>query len=156
MNVEYINPFLHSAVNVISTMAFIDPKPGAPYIEKTNKTKGEVTGYLGLAGSNIKGTVIISFQGKAALEIVSSMLGEEFLEINQDIEDAVGELTNMIVGGAKRVLSEKGYKFNLAIPTIVTGEEVTLNIKTKGPMITIPFTLDSGTAFSVSACFEEF
>ena len=34
MDVEFINAFMEGTVNVLKTMAFIEPKPGAPYIKK--------------------------------------------------------------------------------------------------------------------------
>jgi len=155
MNVEYINPFLTSTINVITTMAFVKVEAGTPHINRNNETSGTVTGVIGLAGANVLGSVIISFHENSILEIVSNMLGEEFTEITADVEDAVGEITNMIVGGAKRVLAEKGFKFNLAIPTIIKGENVTLNLKTRGPRVVIPFKLESGAEFTVEACIEE-
>ena len=156
MNVEYINPFLTSTMNVIQTMAFVQIEASTPYIRRDQQTKGSVTGVIGLAGSNVLGSVIITFQTDAILQIVSNMLGEEFTELTSDVEDAVGEITNMIVGGAKRVLAEKGFKFNLAIPTIIKGENVTLNLKTRGPRVVIPFKIkETEAAFTVEACIEE-
>lgn len=158
MNVEYINPFLTSTINVISTMAFVKLSAGKPYINRSNKATGEVTGsvsMVGLAGNNVIGSVIISFEPAAILEIVTNMLGEEFTEVSSDVEDAIGEITNMIVGGAKRILAEKGYRFNLAIPTVLKGKNIHLNLKTRGPRIVIPFTLESGSTFTVEACIEE-
>ncbi len=155
MNVEYINPFLTSTTNVISTMAFVKIEAETPFINRNNQTTGNVTGVIGLAGSNVLGSVIISFTEPAILEIVSNMLGETFKEITNDVEDAVGEITNMIVGGAKRILAEKGFKFNLAIPTIIKGTNITMNLKTRGPRVVIPFKLESGETFTVEACIEE-
>ncbi len=156
MNVEFINPFLNATINVISTMAFCEIKAGAPIIRKTNTTSGVVTGFIGLAGPNVIGSVIISFTKESILEIVSKMLGEEFTEITPDVEDAVGEITNMIVGGAKRILSSKGFKFDMAIPTIIKGENVSINLKTRGARIVIPFNLGNGSFFEVEACIEEY
>ena len=31
MNVEFINPFVNAAMNVLETMAFVKPKVGKPY-----------------------------------------------------------------------------------------------------------------------------
>jgi len=136
-------------------MAFMKIQAGQPFINKQGQTSGVVNGVIGLAGANVLGSVILSFDKPAILEIVSNMLGEEFPEITDDVEDAVGEITNMIVGGAKRVLAEKGYKFNLAIPTIIKGTDVVLKLKTKGPRVVIPFILESGSTFRVEACIED-
>ncbi len=158
MNVEYINPFLNSTINVIQTMAFIKPNAGKPYINRNLQTDGVLTGTIGLVGiasTSIIGSVIISFSEKAILEIVTNMLGEKYDKITPDVEDAIGEITNMIVGGAKRMLAEKGYKFNLALPTVVKGTNIQLSLKTRGPRIAIPFQLDSGSTFTVETCIEE-
>ncbi|MFO7736330.1 MAG: chemotaxis protein CheX [bacterium] len=155
MNVEHINPFLKSTLNVITTMSFIQAQPDAPHIKRKNETTGCLSGFIGLAGNNVLGTVIISFSCEAILEIVSGMMGEEYTEINEEVEDAVGELTNMIVGGAKKTLSEKGFKFNLALPTVIKGEGVSFNVKTSSPRIVIPFKLESGAMFFVEACIEQ-
>ncbi len=156
MNVEYINPFLTSTINVVSTMAFMKIEAGTPHINRGSATTGIVTGVIGLAGSSVLGSVIISFSKEAILAIVSNMLGVEYDSVDDDVQDAVGEITNMIVGGAKRILSEKGFKFNLAIPTIIKGEDVSLNLKTRGPRVVIPFTIvDNSATFTVEACIEE-
>ena len=34
MNVEFINPFVNAAMNVLETMAFVKPKAGKPYLRK--------------------------------------------------------------------------------------------------------------------------
>lgn len=159
MNVEYINPFLVSTVNVIGTMAFTKINPEKPYINRCQNSDRIVTGTIGLVGTasgrNVLGSVVISFEEQAILEIVSNMLSEKFIEVNKDVEDAIGEITNMIVGGAKRMLAEKGFKFNLALPTLIRGMNVSLNLNTKGPRIVIPFSLASGGSFTVEACIEE-
>lgn len=154
MNVDHINPFVNATVNVVTTMAFVQVTAEAPYLSRSNQTSGSVTGVIGLAGPNVIGSVIISFTTEAILEIISGMLGEQFKEITAEVEDAVGEITNMIVGGAKRVLFDKGFKFNLALPTIITGDKISLTLKTKGPRIVLPFRLTSGALFTVEACIE--
>lgn len=107
MNANIINAFMDSTVNVIKTMAFIDSTAGAPYLKKDDAAHGDVSGIIGFTGS-VVGSMAVSFSEKCILKIVSSMLGEEYSTITRDIEDAVGEITNMISGDArKRLQSEK-------------------------------------------------
>ena len=156
MNVEYINPFINATLNVVTTMAFVKVNAGSHHLNKESVTTDDLTGLIGLAGSNVVGSVIISFSEKAILQIVSNMLGETFETMTPDVSDAVGEITNMIVGGAKRMLADKGFKFNLALPTIIKGKGVTLQLKTRGPRVVVPFTIeDSGATFKIEACIEE-
>ncbi|MBU1437153.1 MAG: chemotaxis protein CheX, partial [Gammaproteobacteria bacterium] len=41
MNVEYVNPFLSSLVNVLSTMANTQIVPGQPRIKKDEVARGD-------------------------------------------------------------------------------------------------------------------
>ena len=144
MNVELINPFLSATSNVLSTMAQTVPTPGKPTIKKGNMTWGVVTGVIGMAGDDMSGNMVISFDEKSILAIVSKMLMEEFKELNKDVLDAVGELTNMISGGAKKDLSEKGYSFNMATPMMIKGENVEIQQLTTAVVLQVPFTIPEG------------
>ena len=48
---------------------------------------------------------------------VTNMLGEEIEEMNEEIKDAVGEITNMISGQARKKLDEQGMSLKAAIPS---------------------------------------
>ena len=82
-------------------MAMVDPKPGKPYVKKDNQARGDVSGIIGMTGS-ARGSLALSFSTKCILKIVSNMLGENHTEINGDVRDAVGEITNMISGVARK------------------------------------------------------
>jgi chemotaxis protein CheX len=88
MDVRFINPFLEGTISVLKTMAFIEPKPGKPYLKKDALARGDVSGIIGLTGT-VTGSMALSFSEKSILKIVSNMLGEEIKEINGDIKDAV-------------------------------------------------------------------
>ncbi|VAX19530.1 Chemotaxis protein CheX [hydrothermal vent metagenome] len=153
MKPEFINPFLNATINVISTMAMIQPKAGKPYLKKDKKASGDISGVIGLTGA-MKGAIVISFSAGAVCKIVGSMLGEEYNELNDDISDAVGELTNMISGDARRKLAELGHNFEAGIPTIIRGKEHVIESITKGPVIAIPFKVDDDE-FVVEASFDK-
>lgn len=154
MKVEYINPFLSATINVIETMAMTKVTPGKPGLKQGNKSWGSVTGVIGLASAGLKGNAMVSFEEKAIVSIVGRMLGEEFHSVTKDVVDAVGEITNMIVGNAKREFSEKGYLFDMAIPIMLVGKDIEISQLTKGPTLSVPFSTDVGT-FVVEANFSE-
>lgn len=144
MNVEYINPFLSSLVNVLSTMANTKIVPGQPRIKKNEVAQGDVSGLIGMVGPTMKGSFSVSFDESLALEIMFRMLGERPKGIDPDVTDMVGEITNMVTGGAKRILGEKGYDFTMATPIIVSGRSHTITHKCEGPTILMPFTSEFG------------
>jgi chemotaxis protein CheX len=154
MNVEFINPFLESIINVLATMANTEAQPDKPFLKIEKSAKGDVTGIIGLMGEKAKGSLAITFTEPAILHIASKMLGENIQKVDASIADCVGEITNMVTGGAKKILSEKGYVFDMAIPSTIIGKNHLITHKTSGKIICIPFKTAAGSFF-VEVCFSE-
>ena len=152
MDAKLINPFINATSNVLETMAFVKCKAGKAYLKKDDAAKGDVTGIIGLTGE-ANGTISVTFEESSILKIVSNMFGEEMTTLNHEIADAVGELTNMISGQARRELELLGRVFEAAIPSVVSGKGHTITHYTDGPKIAIPFTIDSGN-FTIEVCID--
>ena len=152
MDVKVINPFINATLNVLETMAFVKSEAGKPYLKKDDVARGDVSGVIGITGET-NGTIYVTFDESCILKIVSNMFGEEMKEINNEITDAVGELTNIISGQARKELEEIGKVFHGAIPSVITGKNHKLIPMTKGPKIAIPFKTESGN-FTVEIALE--
>jgi len=152
VNVEFINPFLNSMSNVLATMATLDIHQQSPGLKKDNVPPGDVTGIISMNSDKTHGTLAISFSEAVVLQIAQRMLGEPFTTINKDITDMVGEITNMVCGGAKQLLEQKGYSFDLARPTVIVGKNQQISHTAKTPVIVIPFSTEAGE-FYVEVCF---
>jgi len=150
MDVRFINAFLEGTLNVLQTMAFVEPKPGKPYLKKDSLASGDVSGIIGLTGS-ATGSMALSFSENAIFKIVSNMIGEEIKEVNGDITDAVGEITNMVSGAARKKLESFGLTVTAAIPTVVSGKMHSIKHVLGGPSIIIPFEIEEGS-FVVDIC----
>lgn len=153
MKAEFINPFLESIVNVLETMAMVKVTAGKPQLKTDDAAAGDVTGLIGMASHEIKGSLAITFSSEAIFDVARRMLGEEVREIDSTVTDLVGEITNMVTGGAKRMLAEVGYDFDMAIPAVVAGKNHRISHKSSGPKIIIPFSILAGK-FYVEICFE--
>ena len=147
MNVEFINPFLSSLMNVLETMAMTKLEPGKPSLKKEETSRGDVSGIIGMAGPQTKGSLSVTFQEELALSIMEKMLGERPDSLNEEVTDMVGEITNMVTGGAKNMLGDKGYDFDMATPTVVSGKNHTITHQCEGKTLIIPFTSESGNAY---------
>ena len=154
MNAEFINPFLFSFINVLQTMAQVTVKPGKPSIKKDATARGDVSGLIGMIGSTAKGSFSISFDEQLALNVFRLMVGEDVSEISDDITDMVGEVTNMVAGGAKRQLAEKGFEFDMATPIVVTGSSHSIKHQVDGSKVLMPFSSVHGNAF-IEICFNQ-
>ena len=133
-------------------MAFIDPIAGKPFLKKDQIAQGDVSGVIGLTGS-AKGSLALSFSSSCIFAILSNMLGETYTEMNDEILDAVGELTNMISGDARKRLEGEGLIISAAIPTIISGKNHIIKHIVSGPSIIIPFSTDHGP-FVLDVCLE--
>lgn len=153
MNAELINPFLEAILDVLSTMAQLEAKPGRPTLKQDDAAHGDVTGLIGMTGEQARGSLAVTFSERAILDISRRMLGEESKTIDATVTDLVGEITNMVTGGAKRILADKGYHFDLAIPAVVSGKNHQIIHKSRGPKIIVPFATEAGP-FYVEICFE--
>ncbi|REL31011.1 chemotaxis protein CheX [Thalassotalea euphylliae] len=147
MNVEFINPFLSSMLNVMSTMAMMELTPEKPKLKQGEVAKGDVSGLIGMVSDQAKGSLSITFEASLAIATMKNMVGEGPDVVNEEITDLVGEITNMVTGGAKRMLSEKGFEFDMATPMVVSGKDHTINHKAEGPIVIIPLTSAHGKAF---------
>ncbi len=154
MNVAFVNPFLSAILNILSTMAKLDAKPGKPRVKDNELACGDVTGIIGMASDQTKGTLAITFTEPVILEITRRMIEDEVSEIDDTVTDMVGEITNMVTGGAKKVLSEEGYSFDMAIPSVISGKDHIVCHKSRAPVIIVPFHTDAGDFF-IEICFEQ-
>lgn len=153
MKVEFVNPFIVSMKNVILTMAQIELKVCEPERKTDNVARGDVSGIIGMIGPQVRGSMAITFDKVLASNIMLNMLGEKQTSISDEVRDMVGEMTNMICGGAKTTLSEQNYEFELATPVIVSGISHTIQHKVDGPQIILTFSSNKGNAF-LEICFD--
>lgn len=143
VDVKIINPFLAAAISVLKTMANIEPKPGKPFLKQDCAALGDVSAIIGITGA-ARGSMALTFSEPCIKAIVSSLFGSPVTELNEEVRDAVGELTNMICGDARRRLSEEGISLQAGIPTVVSGKNHTISHICSGPFLTVPFDIPAG------------
>jgi chemotaxis protein CheX len=154
MDLKYIQPFIEATLYVLETMAFTQATAGEPYLKNDQTAMGDVSGIIGMTGRLANGTLSVSFTQNCILAIVSNMFGEEMTELNDEIKDAVGELTNMISGQARQKLEELGKCLEAAIPTVITGINHSIRHITTYPIVAVTFSTDNGD-FTIEVCLEE-
>jgi len=136
---ELANYIISAAKEVFSTMVMMDLEDQYPLREAVTKLNCSITGMVGLAGI-YTGILSIHCPQHLALRITSNMLGMEVDEVGEDMEDALGEIANMLGGHVKQILSKGGFDLNLSIPTVISGESYTINCMADKDCVIIPFT----------------
>ncbi len=153
MNVAFVNPFLKATINVLSTMANLPAESGKISLKDDETALGDITGIIEMTGEQVNGTLAVSFTEGVVFEVTRRMLGDTVTEINATVTDLVGELTNMVTGGAKKSLSESGYKFDAAIPSVLSGKDHYVHHPVKGPTILVPVSTSAGDIY-IELCFR--
>lgn len=122
MDIEHIRPFVHQTISTFETLLGIRPEEQDLATKDGPYATYDVSAIIGITGSGTGG-VVLSFPKDVACKVVSQMLGEELLEVDQDVTDGIGELVNIITGNAKRDLVKHGFNdLTVSLPNVVIGK----------------------------------
>lgn len=128
-----------SARQVFSTMLGVDLPPGRIVEgEAIADMSCEVVALIGIAGA-WAGAGSISCSAVTACRICSQMLMCEAPSVNEEVLDAVAELTNMIIGNVKTELESQVGALGLSIPTVVFGRNFQTKTAGASGWITVQF-----------------
>ncbi len=141
MDPAYITPFIASIRNVFSTMMQLPVEIGTPRIKADPVPTYDVSGIIGMSG-DVTGSVVLSFPMDTASSLVSLFSGSKLEPNDPDFADAIGELVNMVSGGAKGQFT--GKKVSISCPSVVVGKSHTVGRQKDVPCVEIPCTTDCG------------
>ncbi|HAN98077.1 MAG TPA: chemotaxis protein CheX [Planctomycetaceae bacterium] len=141
MQAEFINPFIVSFTTTFQTMLNQSVTRGKLALSDSLDGLYEVNGVIGLSG-NAVGTIVLSFQEQVALKAASTLLLTEAVELDEDVTDAVGELTNMVAGAAKAKLDQ--YNLSISLPNVIVGHQIDVRFPSTVTPILVPFTCEWG------------
>jgi chemotaxis protein CheX len=122
MNVQelIVERICHAAAEVFSTMLGVELPPGVGSVETAPEVNDGVVSLIGLAGAWV-GTGCVTCSPVLACRVCELMLMVDTPAVNEDVLDAIAELTNMIIGGVKNDLEPHLGPLGLSIPTVVFG-----------------------------------
>lgn len=120
--IDDVRDMLGSGVSeVFSTMLTLEPEPADP-VDLQALGEALVTASVGFIGA-VNGMVYLHVTSVFARTLAGCMLGmaDEEFDGDEMINDAMGELSNMVVGAVKSRLCDEGSPCVLTIPSIVRG-----------------------------------
>tara|TARA_B100000614_G_scaffold178552_1_gene159439 strand:- start:749 stop:1225 length:477 start_codon:yes stop_codon:yes gene_type:complete len=127
MRVEYINPFVESAYNVLSEVLQTEVNRGELYLKSAAMPMLGVAMIVGLAG-DVEGRVLFDMKLETGLAVASAMLTSMDMEPVEELNDmaraTLTELANMITGQAVTKLHNLGFRFDLTPPAIFSGQNM--------------------------------
>lgn len=131
---KLIVPLMNSVREVFSTMVKAEVTFQRPHIKPSPAPSYDVSGIIGLSGDLI-GSIVVSFPRESAAKLASSFAGVDLDATSSEFPDAIGELANMIAGGAKRAF---GFKANISVPNVIIGSGHTIARLSDVPCVVIP------------------
>lgn len=135
-----------STIEIFTTMVMMEVNIAEDIDENYGKLADSITGVIGLTG-NYKGVLAVHLPHQVAFAITGNFLGIEVNEVNEDVEDAIGEIANMIGGNVKSMLSEKGRDIDLSLPSTVSGKEYGFHSIKGAEKTVIPFRAADGVFY---------
>lgn len=142
MDVRYINPFIESVCNTMKTMCSLEVTVGKPSVKIDDDPGADVSSVIGFSG-DAAGSLVLHFRFETASMIASAFAGMEITPEHADFADAIGELANMIAGGAKAKFD--GLMVNISLPNVIVGRDHTVSASKSTPRLVIPCRTDAGT-----------
>ena len=155
MQVDFLNPVLNACRNVMLSMADLNIRTGRPELRKPGHPElgDTVTGLICMRSCNRCASIAIVFSQTALENIALRMLPDDTAPDEFLAFDLIGEISNMIIGGAKTELIKQGYDFQITLPTVISGYDYLIAHQTKAPILRIPLNCEIGI-FHVEASFE--
>ncbi len=126
MRVEYINPFVEAAYNILTEVLGGEIKRGELYLKSTSVSVMGVAALVGLAG-DVEGRVIFDMDLSTAMKIASRMNNEEMKSFDELAKATITELANLITAQAVTKLHDLGFRFDLTPPALFTGDNMEIS-----------------------------
>lgn len=122
-------------------------------IDPVTNFKDCVSALVGFAGT-YNGLVSLHMPSSLAMAATSCMLGMEVTEVDDDVNDAMGEIANMIAGSFKQHLSKGGLDIQISTPSVIHGKEYVISLGSNPQQIAVRFATDDDW-FMVAVALEE-
>jgi chemotaxis protein CheX len=138
---ELVEAIRAATDEVFTTMLNLTVAPGETFVEKEEPVPSSgVVSLIGLAGSWV-GTGSLACSAGCAAKIASALLMAPYSAIDEDVLDAVAEVTNMIIGNVKTTLESRLGAMGLSTPTVIYGRNFQTRSSGNQEWTVVPFAL---------------
>jgi chemotaxis protein CheX len=151
---ELVSLVRDATQNVFETMLGQSIVAGDAYLDHVASPAGNgVVSFIGLAGAWM-GTGSIACSAPCACRLASQLMMSEYKAVDDEVLDAVAEVTNMILGNVKTSLEERVGPMGLSIPTVIYGRNFSSRTVGKQEWTVVPFDC-GGERLEVQLCLAE-
>jgi chemotaxis protein CheX len=142
---------VRAATDVSATMLNLELTAEEAYTNQSDpgSTHGVVS-LIGLAGDWV-GTGSLACSSAFACLLSSRLLMSSCEAVDEEVLDAMAEITNMIIGNVKTLLEERLGRLGMSTPTVVYGHNFTARSIGKSEWTVVPFQHD-GHRLEIQLC----
>lgn len=139
---ELVQAIRAATDEVFSTMLNLTLTPGEVFVEKEEASPSSgVVSLIGLAGSWV-GSGSLACSAGCACKVASALLMTPYAAVDEDVLDAVAEVTNMIIGNVKTTLESRLGAMGLSTPTVIYGRNFQTRSSGNQKWTVVPFGLE--------------
>lgn len=120
---DLIEPISYSTLKVFSEFLKLEIREKSVNIRDRLLPRFEVSVLLDIFFNDIDGKVILNLSKKLALRIYEILLDETATDFNNEVKDAIAEITNMITGNAKSEFENHGIYYKISTPVVLESRE---------------------------------
>ncbi len=138
---ELVDAIRTATNEVFTTMLNLSVTAGEVFVEKEEAVPSSgVVSLIGLAGSWV-GSGSLACAAGCAAKIASALLMTPYTAIDEDVLDAVAEVTNMIIGNVKTALESRLGAMGLSTPTVIYGRNFQTRSSGNQKWTVVPFSM---------------
>lgn len=141
MNPRYITAVVQSIEELARTMLDVSVQVGSPALMRDIRSRYDVSAIIGISGGGV-GFVAMGFPTQTASNLVSRFVGAPVSPEDPDFGDGIGELANMVTGGAKARFQRDD--LSISCPSVVIGAGHQICQRRDMPVIELPINSDCG------------
>jgi chemotaxis protein CheX len=126
MKVEFVNPFVTAAREVIKKEVGAEVDRGKIYLHRSSITSHEITAMVAVMGA-VRGLVLYGMSDETARHLVAQMMEQPCPELDELAQSGIAELANVITGQAGILLSRTGYSVQISPPALIVGHNTIIS-----------------------------
>jgi len=136
MENSILKSFIEATVDTFETMVETTVEHKGSEIYPSKQTTGDLCALIGLSGDKT-GNSVLMFSKDSGCKSAERFLGEDVSESPEDLNDAIGELINIIAGQAKSTVTDM--KLSISLPSVMSGDQFVLSLPKDAEMMICRF-----------------
>jgi chemotaxis protein CheX len=142
---DILSAIQSSVSEVFSTMLGVMVEPCESRQDATGpRTTEGIVSFVGLAGTWV-GSGLLSCHSGLACRLCSLFLMTDSREVDEEVQDAIGEIANMVIGSFKTVAESTVGPLTLSIPTTIYGQNFSSKSLGNNEWTVVPFKIGDET-----------